>query len=565
MLRVAAQDLGRLRQITRILTRHGYQHLAKNLDEGTIDPDDEHLRAQVKTAGGPKRFRLLLQDLGPTFIKLGQVLSTRPDIIPSDFARELSHLQDQVEPMPFEEVKARLEAVWGGPVEEHVLDLDERALGVASIAQVHRARLKDGREVVVKLQRPNLVATIRADLDLLYLLARLLDATIEEMVLYRPVEVVRTFETALLDELDFGIEARNAKIIAANFAEDERVVVPTIHDALSTSEVLVMDYVAGVKITEIEGERIEPVLQTVLDIAFRMAFEHGVFHADPHPGNVLVTPDDRVCILDFGLVGHLTGNMQQTLIQLSMAVAMRDADTTTRLIYRLGRPMGRVPLGELRITVEELMNKYLVRSLDQVDATSLINELTDVAIRYRIRVPPDYALLGKAGGTLEGIIRQLAPELDITDTIMPYAQKLLAERYSPQALGKLAVRTAVQVMDGAQELPLLAHQLLSDLEQGRITIQVHNEEMDRMSRVLNDLGTKLFMGMVAMGTVLGTFFILALYPWEVGGWNMWGILGAALSTVLVMLVLSWHILYTRMRKISVKALLRMWSRRRSSP
>ncbi len=563
MLRAAAQDLGRLRQIAGILARHGFGQWATNIREGReVAADDPGVRADTEAISAPERLRRVLQDLGPTFIKLGQVLSSRPDLVPSHFQRELARLQDDVEPLPFADIEEVLTAAWARPWSEVLAHVDATPLATASIAQVHRARLEDGREIVLKVQRPNLAGTIRADIDLLYLLARLLDATVEEAALYRPVEVVRAFEAALLDELDFRIEARNARAIAANLAGDDRVQIPGIMDNLSTREVLVMEYVEGTKITSVPPEQAHDALKIVLDIAFHMGFKDGIFHADPHPGNVFVTPDGRICILDFGLVGRLTANMQQNLIQLSLAVATRDAETTARLIYRIGRPVDRVPLNEFRDHVADLMARYLVRRLDEVDAASLVQALMDTAIRYKIRIPPDYALLAKAAVTIEGIVRTLAPNLDITSTIMPYARELIAERYSPQAVGKLAIRSAVGLLDQAQEIPLLASQLLNDLEAGRLQLRVSHPEMDRMSRTINDLGTKLFLGMVAMALIMGTFFIAAQYPWEWRGWNLWGVFGALASLSLFGLVILWHVAYTRMRKVSLRALISLWARGR---
>lgn len=565
MLRAAYQDLGRLREIAGIVARHGYGHLAASLRRGKAIPEDPRASAEAAEVGdAPVRLRRLLQDLGPTFIKLGQVLSTRADLVPSRYQRELAKLQDDVAPLPFETIREQLERVWGGPVEQHLAGIDEVPLATASIAQVHRARLPDGREVVVKVQRPRLERTIRADLDLLYLLAHLLDQTIEEMALYRPIDIVRAFERAILDELDFGIEAGNARAIAANFADDDRLVVPEIIDGLSSREVLVMQYVEGVKITALDPavHDVDAVLSTVLDVSFQMAFLDGLFHGDPHPGNVLVLPDNRICLLDFGLVGRLTGNMQQNLVQLALAIGTRDADTTVRLVYRIGRPAERVPLDEFRDEVADMMGRYLVRSLDEVDAASLVNELLDVALRYKIRVPPDYALLAKAAITLEGIIRTLKPGLDITTTILPYAQRLMVQRYSPHALGQLALRGAMTVIDGAQHLPLVAHQLVTDLEAGRLCIRITNPELDRLSRSLNDLGTKVFLGLVTGATIVGMFIVLARYPWEWRGWNLWALIGGLVSLWLVGMVVAWHVLYTRLKKIRLRAVMRLWGRRR---
>jgi ubiquinone biosynthesis protein len=562
MFKIAAQDLARLRQITGILARHGLQHLASGLQTGELDETDPALRAETRLLETPRRVRMLLQDLGPTFIKLGQVLSTRADLIPTALQAELAHLQDNVASVPYDEITAQLEQSWRHPTGDILQHIDPEPLATASIAQVHRATLLNGREVVVKVQRPKLEQTIRADLDLLYLLARVIDATIAEAGLYRPIELVRAFESALLDELDFRIEARNARAVAANFADDPRVYIPAIVDAHSTREVLMMDYVEGTKITQLNGDHDrDVVLATLTDIAFEMGFVHGLFHADPHPGNLMVLSDNRVCLLDFGLVGRLAANMQQGLIQLTLAIANRDAESVVRLLYRVGRPDERVDLHAFRDHVSDLMARYLVRRLDEVDAAGLLQALLDTALRFRIRVPPDYALLLKAAVTVEGIVRTLNPELDIMPTIMPYAQRLMADRYSPEAVRQLALRSAVTLLDGANELPLLATQLLHDLEGGRLALRLNHPEMDRIGRHLNDLGTKLFLGMVAMGMIMGTFFIAASYPWEWHGMNVWGLFGAIISLGLLTLVLTWHILSTRLRKIRLAWLLKLFGRR----
>ena len=255
MLAAKARDLARLRQIAGIVARHGYAHLAESLASGRAGRTSDAVQADASAlVGAPARLRLLLQDLGPSFVKLGQVLSSRPDLVPSAFQLELARLQDDVSPLPFEQIHAQLVAAWHTDPDTHLAFVDPQPLATASIAQVHRARLHDGREVVLKVQRPGLEATVRADLDLLYLLARLLEATIEEAGVYRPVDIVAAFERAVLDELDFTAEARNARAIAANLESHPRILVPALVDALSSRTVLVMDFVAGTKITLADPE-----------------------------------------------------------------------------------------------------------------------------------------------------------------------------------------------------------------------------------------------------------------------------------------------------------------------
>ncbi len=564
MFGTSTQDLARLRQIAGIMARHGYAHLGESIREGRAKTDPRAAEEARQALGAPVRLRVLLQELGPTFVKLGQVLSSRPDLVPTRFQVELAHLQDNVGALPFEEIKTQLQAAWKADPTERLAFFDEKPLATASIAQVHRARLHDGRDVVVKVQRPDLERIIRSDLDLLYLVARILEATVQEADLYQPYQIVAAFERAILDELDFTIEARNARAIAANFEHNDRLVVPAIIDELSNRTVMVMEYVQGVKITSCDPTQVDlgEVLRVVLDAAFQMGFVDGLFHGDPHPGNILVTPEGKVCLLDFGLMGRLTSNMQQTIVQLSLGIATRDAEAVTRLVYRIGQPQERMSLAVFRDRVSDLMARYLVRRLDEVDATGLLNELLDLALQYKIRVPPDYALMAKSAVTIEGIIRQLKPDLDITKTILPYAQRLMAERYSPEAVGRLALRSAVTLLDSAQQLPLVAHQIVTDLESGRLTIRVANQELDRLGRSLNDLGTKVFLGMVVMGLVLGTFFLLARYPWEWHGVNVWAAFGGGLALWLVVMVVSWHFLYARIKKVSARAVLKLMNRRK---
>ncbi len=357
MARSAFQDLNRLRQIARVVARHGFGAYLERTRLGDLlgrKAAAEAARVAAEEAGEPSaadrrtaaRFCRMLVDLGPTFIKLGQLLSSRPDILPSHWIEELSKLQDSCPPLPIAEIRAQIERALGRPVPELFAELSEEPLASASIAQVHRARTHASAEVAVKVQRPDVRQRIEGDLSLLYYLARLLEAVVEETGIYTPTGIVEEFDRAIHEEMDFGNEARNVRDMAAASAGIEFLAIPGVHEDLSSGTVLTLDFVAGVKVADITGGSgydPELVARRIIEIAFRQLFEKGIFHGDPHPGNILVLPGNRIALLDFGLVGRLSRSMQEALVTLIMAVALRDPETVARVLYRVGVPPPTLP------------------------------------------------------------------------------------------------------------------------------------------------------------------------------------------------------------------------------
>src|SRR5438045_2480858 len=357
----AVQDLKRLREISVVVVRHGFGELwdrAKIWDvlgrrEEGQRPSPEELRATTA-----RRFRETLAELGPTFIKLGQILSSRPDILPKDFIDELSHLQDRAAPMPVELVFQLIEKGLGKPAHQLFASIDPEPLASASIAQVHRARLASGEEVVVKVQRPGI--------------------TLEEL------------------------KGRKLKHVLAESGGDP----------------------AGRKL----------LARHILDASFHQLFTDGLFHGDPHPGNLIVLEGNRIGLLDFGLVGRLTKGMQESIILLVLAISLKDPDTVARLLYKVGVPDERINLHQFRADIHDILERYLGLKLNEVDPGVLMSELVDLAMKYKIKIPKEYAVLSKASATTEGIIRQLDPEMDITQKALPYAKQLLYERYNPSSM-----------------------------------------------------------------------------------------------------------------------------------
>ncbi len=577
-VKTAVQDIRRLRKITAVLTRHGFSAAARRAGLGGFLPDleadgvfadddegDELLGEDRSQAA--IRFRRVLEDLGPTFVKLGQVLSTRPDLVPREFMEELKKLQDQVGPMDLEVVHEQIETSLGKPLEECFEEFDEKPLAAASIGQVHRAATVEGMECVVKVQRQGIQEKIRSDLDILYYLARLLEATIEEVELYSPTDIVSEFEKAILAELDFRQEADNIQEFGTNFADVEEVSVPEVYDEYTTAEVLTMEFVKARKLSAIEGgtEEAEKVLENLLDAMVKMVLYDGFFHGDPHPGNILVREDLSLVFIDFGLVGRLSASQQDDLIALILNVLAGDVDAISRVLLRMGRPVGRVNLREFRADVERIRGDYIDSTVGEVNVSQFIQEVMDAAQYHKIRLNPNYAVLTKTAATIEGIMRRLKPDMDVMALGMPYARELAMRRFSAKKIAQSAINTAVGFSSFVTKVPQQMDQVLMDMESGNLTITVRNESLDQMGETLNTMGTRIFLGVIAAGLAVTAAILLAPYEAEIQGVPILlvlGILSALGATGLFWWALGWHVAASRKgKKLRLEPFMRFFRRK----
>ncbi|MFZ9888306.1 MAG: ABC1 kinase family protein, partial [Myxococcota bacterium] len=367
-------DLGRARQIARVMARHGFAPFLRRVPGlgRLISSHDE----RTPTEPVEVRFCLMLEELGPTFVKLGQILSMRSDLLPLAFTRELSRLQDQVPPVPFADVRLQIERGLGRPLDELFASVDENPLASASIAQVHAARLGDGADVVVKVQRPGIAHEIRADASILLLLARLLELVLEEFATYRVHDLAQEFERGLLAELDFTSEAQNLRAFRAFNQDREGVYVPRVFDELCCRTVVTMERVWGRRISDLaaeeDQERTRSVVERLVLVNFEHIFVDGMFHADPHPGNVLVREDGSIAFIDMGLMGRLARDTQDRMLILLLAITLRDADTLARVLVRVGDANRRVQLHEFRDAIRRLLDRYLGLAVGAVDSSSVL-------------------------------------------------------------------------------------------------------------------------------------------------------------------------------------------------
>lgn len=509
------RDLGRLREIAGVLARHGFADLLQRTGLASLVPGKKSETSDPHIA---LRVRQVFEELGPTFVKLGQLLSTRPDLLPVELIDELKRLQDDVPPLPFAEMKVAIESELGAPISEMFSRFDEQPLASASIGQVYRALLKteEGEvAVVVKAQRPNIGPTIDRDIDLLYWFARLLERSVPESRMYAPVRLVEEFDRAIRAELDFALEADNADRFANNFAELTTVRFPKVYREFSSRKAITMGYFDGVNLFDAvaNGASAERIAKNAVQIVVKMIFEHGFFHADPHPGNILVlgTLDEPVLgLVDLGLVGRLSPRLRDRLIDLLIAAGTRDSRAITDALYAIGKPTKKVDRVALEADISRLSDKYLGRRIGDIPFSDLIRDLATASMRYGMETPAELVMVGKAVMTVEGIARQIYPQLDVVEEMRPFFTEIVGHRYSPERLTTDMLHIATRFANAATEFPARADDILEDLRQGRMSIDVRQPSL---MRATERLGRRIYNGLVVASlTVTGGLLLAHDHP-----------------------------------------------------
>ncbi|MED5369608.1 MAG: AarF/ABC1/UbiB kinase family protein [Myxococcota bacterium] len=471
MAHIDVRDLGRVTTITTVLARHGFGSLLAAAGLSSYVQAGDH---QDDGSDYAVRLRRVLVELGPTFVKLGQVLSVRPDIVPQGLIVELSKLQDTVPPVSWEQARQVIEEELDGPLDQVFTQIQETPVASASMAQVHFATLKDGREVAIKVQRPGIHKLIRSDVHILYTMAALVEGRLDLPGVYTPRAIVKEFESAINSELDFTHEARNAERFRECFLEEPDVIVPRIYRRFTSSRMMVMERVHGTPLSHLDqhDKRMQGVVQQLVESTVSQVFDHGFFHADPHPGNLIVTDRGQLAFLDFGLCGSLTAQMRETLVTVLVALVFQDAETLALSLYHAGAINGRVDLRAFKGEIERLLQKYHGASLADLSTQASLVEFIEAASRFQIRLTPEYALLARAGSIIDGILRSRVPETDPVELVRPHARRLMTDRLSPERMGSDAMRLFVQAQGGFRQLPTQLNQLLLDVERGQLRVVV---------------------------------------------------------------------------------------------
>ncbi len=516
----AARDMGRLNQILGVLIRHGFGDsvrrlgLADRLEKAGHAVKWEHA-ADLARLEPPVQLRLALEELGPTFVKLGQILAGRADLFGPEYIAEFEKLHSNVPALPLEQLRPQLREDLGGEPEDVFARFDVEPLAAASIAQVHRAQLKDGSEVIVKIRRPGITDTIAADLRLLARLAALAEAELPALKPYRPQQLVRELARSLQRELDLASECRNAERIAANLAGLSWIVVPRVHWAHTTERVNVQDFVGGVAGNDLARLDAEGLDRNLLarrgaQAVLKMIVEDGFFHADPHPGNVFYLEGNRIAFIDFGMVGRLSARRREELLQLLLGLVERNPQTVADVLLDWTGDDHGLNLSQLETEIETFVDQYHGAPLAELNLGQMLADVTTILREHHLGLPSDMALLIKAFITLEGMGRGLDPEFHMTTEALPMLKRVVRARYQPRVVAGRAWQTLRRTLAVAEQLPHDVSRLLRNARRGRVHVGIDIAHLKRVGDQIDRAANRLTMALVIAALIIGSSIVMTV-------------------------------------------------------
>ncbi|NTV97000.1 MAG: ubiquinone biosynthesis protein UbiB [Thiobacillus sp.] len=513
------RDLPRLHTIASVLIHYGWGDVVRMLGLARVLERAGkllhwHTSDEVAKLDLPVRIRLAMTDLGPTFVKLGQILATRVDVFPPGWIAEFEQLHSKVPPVSFDLLRPLLEVKYGRPLDELFDDLETTAFAAASIAQVHRAKLKDGTPVVLKIRRPDIVEKVEADLRILAHLARLVEFEMPELRRYRPIQIVAQLRRSLMNELDLAKEARNLSVFARNFVDDDTVRVPKVYWDYCGEIVNVQEELRGVPAGDLAGARAAGMDLRVLsergaDAVLKMILVHGHYHADPHPGNIIFLPGNRVGMLDFGMVGRLTEARRAQLTDFLGALINKDEQALLNVLT-VWAGDAEVDEDKLAFDLTEIIFSYDDLPLREIRIAPLLSDVTAVLRENHLAIPPDLTLLFKALITLEGLGHQLNPEFHMVDHLEPFVLEVIEERYSPGVLFRRIKRGFHDLGEVVTSLPRDLARLLRQARRGRMRIDLDLKRLDHFGQQLNDAANRLTVGVLTASLVIGSSIIMTV-------------------------------------------------------
>ncbi len=542
-LRVRMRNIKRIREIVNALALHGFGYIIESSGFGWLIKLGGHIKglSRIKIQERrpmAERLRMTIEELGPTFIKFGQLLSSRPDILPKDVIREFSKLLDETPPLPFEELENTLKRELGNDYEKRFEYIDKRAYKSASLAQVHRAQLKGGREVVLKILRPGIREQVKQDLEILSYIAERMTRRVPDTRVYNPIGIVRELKKAINRELNFYMEAANTDRMRDFLSDLEYIVIPEVIWELTTTQVLTLEYIEGKSLREIIEEGVneadgQVIAERLVNAVLKMIFEEGFFHSDPHPGNILVLDDNKIAILDCGQVGIISDSTKDLFSRIMFAIVNREASGIAREMRKFWIITDEEKLDGLEEDIEYLVNRFYGLPLKHINISDLIDEMSDVAREHALKSPRDLILLAKVIAILESEAREIDPEFNVINLTKPFAKKIMMEQISPQRLLKRGQNFITNTLDLLNELPEQLYFILKKVRRGTLKMEFEHKGIDKHILSLNRSLSHLSISMILTGILIGSSLMISAETRPlVYGVSVFGILGYIISAIM---------------------------------
>jgi len=512
------RNIQRLRVIVGIFMRHGLYGLMERAHLHLLVPIHRRIKKKILSEkkeifSVPKRLRLAFGELGPTFIKFGQLVASRPDLVPEEYAEEFNKLLDEVPPFTYRDVKRLIEDEFGKPISELFLEFDEKSVAAASIAQVHKAVLHDGTPVVVKVQRPNIQRIIETDIELMRIMANLMEKYIPETRAYSPSGIVMEFSRAIKKEMDFNLEAGNMVNISRNFEGDETIVIPAVYWDFSTTKVLTLERIEGTRVDDIEalkkrGIDCKKIASMLTDCFFAQVFKYGLFHGDLHAGNLFVIEEDRLGFVDFGIVGRMSEDMSEKLANIFVAIVKGDYNLLVESYLDMGIVPDNVDFEVFKRDYRDLLEAYLSKPIKDAKLGKLLLGYSKIALNYSVKLPTDLVLLEKCILELEGIVRQLDPAFNMLEAGEGYAGELIKLWYSPKRVSRNMFKLANDIDKTARVLPGQIRQLMQKMLSDKFTIDFVHVGLEQLTEEIDRSSNRLALGLIISALIIGSSLIM---------------------------------------------------------
>lgn len=526
------RKLKRTTQIVKIFANHGFGALMDRL--GILKylkiemQTKEYSERELSKLSIGERLRLSFEELGPTFIKLGQIMSTRPDLLPREIIHEMEKLQDAVAPFSISDVKQVIEFELGDKLENIFREFKEEPIAAASIGQVHRAKLLSGKDVVVKVQRPNIEKNIELDLGILKDLADFIDNRTKLGKLYSFSKMAEEFETTITNELDFRLEGENAETFKVNFKDEANVIVPDISWIHTTSRVLTMDEIKGTSLKNFEaldqlGLDKEIIARNLANSVLYQILRDGFFHGDPHPGNIMVLENNKIAFLDFGMIGQLSPHRKNQFLKMLMGITLKDSKLIIQAIVELDAISNSINMRKLEKDIDRLRDQVLSVPLSEIKIGEVFNEIFDLAFTYNMMIPGEFTMLAKSLITLEGLVEKLDPDLNILEIAEPIAGKLIFTLISPEKIGREILSGAMDYGNLVRKFPSVFLNFLGKIEHDDFTIQIKVKEAERYAQKIDRSFSRLSISIVFLSlsiVIAGTIIGLSLIGMEAADFIM---------------------------------------------